>query len=140
MKKKNNKKKLPKYNQGGDLATQMLGLGLNAVLPGAGSVVAPIVGGIINQVQQKKQQSELLNNHYNSVKVNTNPYGYMKNGGELSGSTTVPMFEGLDHNNGGIEVSQDGLPSDNPVAEVEDGETKYTIKGKTIIFSKSLRL
>jgi len=129
---------MPQYSEGGDLAGQLIGLGLNSI-PG-GSIVAPLVGGIIDQIGQKKQQSQILNDHYNSVKVTTNPYGYMDNGGELSGSDAVSMFEGLSHNQGGVQVSQDGIPSNNPVAEVEGGETKYTIKGKTHIFSKSLKI
>lgn len=138
------KKCKPKYNQGGELLGQVvpqaLSLGLNVAAPGLGSIIAPIVGGLITKGQEKNNALQLLNDHYNSTKIGTNPYGYMKNGGQLQGSYSVPEFQGANHSQGGINVSDMGIPSTNPVAEVEDGETKYTIKGKTFIFSNKLRV
>ena len=142
--KKKIKTKNKKYQGGGQLlgqlAPQAIGLGLNAVVPGLGSIVSPLVGSAINKAKEEKNTLQVLTDHYNSVKTGTNPYQYMKDGGELKGSYSVPEFSGASHSQGGIQTNADGIPSTMPTAEVEDGETKYTIKGKTVVFSKSLKL
>ena len=137
------KKCKTKYKDGGELlsaiAPQAISMGLNALVPGLGSIASPIVGGLIQQGQQKSNELQMLNDHFNSTKIQTNPYGY-ENGGQLQGSENVSEFNGLSHALGGIDVNAMGVPSANPTAEVEGGETKTTIGGKTFIFSKTLRV
>ena len=137
------KKCKTKYKDGGELlsalAPQLLGQSANIAIPGAGAIVTPLLQTVIGQGQQKNNELQMLNDHFNATKIQTNPYGY-KNGGQLQGSENVATYSGLSHALGGIDVNAMGVPSTNPTAEVEGGETKTNIGGKTFIFSKSLKI
>jgi len=134
------KKKLKKYDGGGELLGAMAPQLLNLIAPGLGSVVSPLLSGVINQAQQKKNELQMLQDHYNSTKIGTNPYQtQFKDGGELLGNTSVSEYNGAKHPVG-IGVDSFGIPSEIAMAEVEDGETKYTFQGRTVIFSNTLKL
>lgn len=96
-----------------------------------------------NQIQKNMQQAQMsqaLQNHFNSVQTNLNPYG-LKYGGKISGSKDNFEYGGnMPHSKGGIKVNQDGLPSTKPVAEVESDEVTVKLEGQSYVFSKTLKL
>jgi hypothetical protein len=134
------KKKLKKYNMGGELLTtaapQLLGTGLNALVPGLGSIAAPMASALIGKAMQQKDEMKVMNDHFKAMSTSTNPYGNYALGGELEGG----MYDGASHEQGGIQVDSKGTPSSKPVAEVEDGEVVVKLKGKSIILSSKLRI
>lgn len=69
--------------------------------------------------------------------------GWMKQGGYVEGMDDAYEFEGRSHDQGGIGVSEQGLPSDQPQAEVEGGEVIVSFvdsagKPRKYVFSKRL--
>lgn len=138
------KKCKKKYEMGGELlasaAPQLLGMGLNAVAPGLGSVVSPLASTLIGKALEQKNQMKVVNDHFNSMSTSTNPYGNYAMGGVLMGDAKAPVYNGNNHTEGGIQVDSKGTPSINPVAEVEDGEVVIQLKGKSYILSNKLKI
>lgn len=135
------KKKTKKYNNGGDLASalapDLVGLGLNAALPGLGTVVSPL----IDMALQKSKQSKILQDHFNSMSQSTNPYGNYEKGGEIaSGYEDLIKYSGDSHSapSGGINVDQSGLPTPESNNQVEAGEVTLRVGNKGFVFSKKL--
>lgn len=140
------KKKLKKCENGGELAAsiapQLLGQAANLALPGSSAIVTPLLQGLIGQIQEKNAQGQILNDHFNSLNVSTNPYGNtptFEKGGMLEGLDGILSYNGASHKAGGIGVNAQGIPSPNPIAEVEDGEVMYKVGDKIMIFSNKLK-
>lgn len=128
--------KNPEYQEGGQLLAQAAPQLLNLALPGLGTAFSPVIG----QALKSAQDSKVLKDHYNSISQGTNPYGNYAMGGTLGGDEKAPMYDGNTHAQGGIQVGPDGTPSPNAVGEVEDGEVKVKLKGKTNILSAKLKI
>lgn len=128
--------KNPEYQGGGELLAQAAPQLLNLALPGLGTAFSPVIGQALKSVQDSK----VLKDHYNSISQGTNPYGNYAMGGTLGGDEKAPMYDGNTHAQGGIQVGPDGTPSPNAVGEVEDGEVKVKLKGKTNILSAKLKI
>lgn len=97
-----------------------------------------LVGNQISKGIQQNQMTQTLEDQLNAVSTGTNPYGF-KYGGKLSGSKDNFEYGGdMSHEKGGIQVNKDGVPSDNPVAEVESDEVTINLDGESYVFSKSL--
>lgn len=63
----------------------------------------------------------------------------MSSGGTLSGRDDLTMYKGRLHRNGGIMVSSKGTPTkNNPSAEVEHNETRFSKGDSVYIFSDKL--
>ena len=74
-----------RYEEGGAINPALastLSLGLNAILPGSGAVVDPLMG-IVNQIKQKQDMNKVLSDHFKSLNQSTNPYGNYENGGPV---------------------------------------------------------
>lgn len=105
-----------------------MNLDINQILnnPKTKGVVTALPQGLnIAQMGLDRLTTALNYNPYNvSIqKQSFNGKPLMKSGGSLDNNT----FDGATHAQGGINVNQDGIPTEiNPVAEVEDGEYKYT--------------
>lgn len=72
-----------RYEEGGAINPAIgsaLSLGLNAVLPGSGAIVDPLMG-IVNQIKQKQDMNKVLSDHFKSLNQSTNPYGNYEDGG-----------------------------------------------------------
>jgi len=102
--------------------------------------IAPLLGQLGSQIGQKSDMTKVLNDHFNSMSTSTNPYGNYALGGEISGLDGLIKYDGASHSNGGIQVNAQGIPSVNPVAEVEDGEVTMRSGNKSYVFSKKLRV
>lgn len=75
-----------RYEEGGAINPALastLSLGLNAILPGSGAVVDPLMG-IVNQIKQKQDMNKVLSDHFKSLNQSTNPYGNYENGGPVA--------------------------------------------------------
>ena len=139
MKKINAAKALKKYETGGQidktgLAKSALSLGLNAVAPGTGAIVAPVWDAIQGIVESKSNAGLTL-------KPNPNIYAF---GGKLEGSLSpgVAMYNGPAHKFGGIMITKDGVPSTGNTGDnVEGGEVLVDLKdlGRHV-FSKRLKV
>lgn len=126
--------------QKGQMVGNLAGTALSLALPGIGSVVAPLLGQLGSQIGAKQDMTKALQDHFNSMSTSTNPYGNYALGGEISGLDGLIKYDGASHANGGIQVNAQGIPSSNPVAEVEDGEVTMRSGNKSYVFSKKLRV
>lgn len=140
--------------QNGGATGQAIGSTIGSVAALAGIPgLSPILGSIGQAVGQKIDLNKALKDHFNSLNQSTNPYGNFEkggclecggmikkhsHGGVLSGTEDAAIYNGSDHQNGGINVSVKGTPSEAPVAEVEGGEVNYKVNGKSYIFSKKM--
>ena len=62
-------------------------------------------------------------------------------GGEINtGYEDLIELSGMKHSQGGIDVNNKGIPTENGIAEVESGETILRIGGKSFVFSKALKV
>lgn len=107
-----------------------------AGIPGLG----PLLGSLGSLLGKKPDELKVLSDHFKSINTSTNPYGNYEMGGELEGLEGALKYSGASHDQGGIDVNAEGIPSSKPIAEVEDGEVVYSIKGKKVIFSNTLKI
>lgn len=126
--------------QKGQMVGNLAGTALSLALPGIGSVVAPLLGQLGSQIGAKQDMTKALQDHFNSMSISTNPYGNYALGGEISGLDGLIKYDGASHANGGIQVNAQGIPSSNPVAEVEDGEVTMRSGNKSYVFSKKMKI
>ncbi len=107
-------------------------------VPGLGSAMG-ILGAGISAVEAKKDRRMEQNSKFSALGANTNPYGYA-HGGMLKGRHDLSYYKGRSHATGGIMVNSNGVPSDNVSAEVEGKEARFSVGGKTYIFSERLKI
>jgi hypothetical protein len=114
----------------------------NFIVPGLGSVLSPLLGGIGGMIGQKDDEAVALQEHYNQVNTTTNPY-QLQNGGAI-GSEDNFKYQGNTHAQGGIDVDKNGLPVATSDVEVEGGENMVdlNINGKRVkyVFSNTLKI
>lgn len=131
------KHKKKTYNLGGltgsskgELIGQGIGMAANLILPGIGQVLSPLFGAM----GQKTDALQTEQDRINQLNTSVNPYQY-KMGGELEDN----MYKGLTHEQGGININEEGIPAFDGDLEVEDNEYLYTTKdNKQYIFSDLL--
>jgi hypothetical protein len=137
---------MAKKETGGELANggeigsgigNSIGSIANLIVPGLGSLLSPVLGSVGGMLGSKFDNKKQVREQVQASTVNTNPYGF-ELGGEISGNQDLIFYKGKSHRNGGIQVSATGLPSFNPIAEVEDGETRLKLGKRNYIFSKKL--
>ncbi len=107
-------------------------------VPGLGSAMG-ILGAGISAVEAKKDRRMEQNSKFSALGANTNPYGYA-HGGMLKGRHDLSYYKGRSHATGGIMVNSNAVPSDNVSAEVEGKEARFSVGGKTYIFSERLKI
>lgn len=123
--------------QKGQMVGNLAGTALSlAGIPG----LAPLLGQLGSQIGAKQDMTKALQDHFNSMSTSTNPYGNYALGGEISGLDGLIKYDGASHANGGIQVNAQGIPSTNPVAEVEDGEVTMRSGNKSYVFSKKMKI
>lgn len=112
----------------------------NMIVPGLGSILSPVLGMVGGAIGGGIDKRNAVQDNISKMTVNTNPYG-MELGGMIQGrNDDLSFYKGRSHRDGGILVNQSGMPSYNPVAEVEDGETRWKVGKKGYIFSKKLKI
>lgn len=133
--KKTNKDKLIELALGGNLGSLLGTAGSLSGIPFLGEIGMQIGNNISNKTNDLK----ILQDHYNSLRTSTNPY-QLADGGELTGDEDVAIYKGKEHSEGGIKVNSQGIPTNDAVAEVENEEVSFDIKGQKYIFSKRLKI
>lgn len=136
-----NKARYPRLMMSGGDIGSLLGGAASLAVPGLGAVLSPVLGAIGGHVDKSFAKTREMKDTYDTIKVNNNPYGYAA-GGALPGmSTEMVTYDGPDHNQGGINTTAGGVPTDQPDApvNVEGGETKLNL-GAGYIFSKRLKI
>lgn len=121
------------YGNIGNIAGMALTL---AGIPGMG----PVLSGLGSKIGANQDMSKAIQDHFNSLNKSSNPYGNYALGGEIQGDENLFKYKGNSHINGGINVSQSGLPTENSNNEVEGGETTLRVGTKGYVFSKSLKI
>lgn len=112
----------------------------NMIVPGLGSILSPVLGMVGGTIGGGIDKRNAVQDNISKMTVNTNPYG-MELGGMIQGrNDDLSFYKGRSHRDGGILVNQSGMPSYNPVAEVEGGETRWKVGKKGYIFSKKLKI
>lgn len=132
--------KLVRMANGGEIGAGIgssIGSVANLIVPGLGSLLSPVLGSVGGVLGAKYDAKKQAREQVQQTTVNTNPYGF-ELGGEITGNEDLAFYKGKSHRNGGIMVSKTGLPSFNPVAEVEGDESRLRLGKKTYIFSKKL--
>lgn len=121
---------------------QGIGQALNLVLPGIGTLAAPILGAIGSKIGMNDDMAKAMNKDYANTNNTVNPY-QLEMGGMI-GDDDSAQYKGKTHSEGGIDVDSNGLPVANSSVEVEDGETMVELKvgGKKInyVFSNKLKI
>ena len=153
-----------KYGLGGELLMTGLQLGGNALFPGLGTALGAIAG---NEMQNM-EQSKIMQQHYNNVEATSNPYQLYQNGGHLmtynsysknkkmtkgqvmqklqlggfiDGALDNFQYKGNTHAQGGINVTDRGIPVSSSNKEVEADEVTIKLKGKpSYVFSRRLKI
>ena len=124
--------------QTGAAIGNIAGQSLNLLVPGLGAIAAPLLGQLGSQIGAKQDMTKALQDHFNSLSTSTNPYGNYALGGEISGLDGLIKNDGATHAQGGVPVNAQGIPSSNPVAEVEKDEVTMRSGNKSFVFSKKL--
>ncbi len=123
--------------QTGSNIGQFAGLALSlAGIPG----LSPLLGQLGSQIGVKQDMTKALQDHFNSLSTSTNPYGNYALGGEISGLDGLIKYDGATRAQGGVPVNAQGIPSSNPVAEVEKDEVTMRSGNKNFVFSKALKI
>lgn len=120
---------MPEQKQNGSFLNSAASFGLG-LLPG-GQLLTPFLPDL-GKMFSKKQST------FAPTKMNTNPFGnIMKDGGVLNEGfkqyDTGSHIEGND-----LAVNSEGVPSNNPVAKVQNKENMFKVKGKAFIMSDVL--
>jgi hypothetical protein len=123
----------------GQAIGSLVGSAANMIVPGLGSILSPVLGMAGAAIGGGIDKQNSLRATYGKATTNTNPYGF-ELGGMIGGKEDLSYYKGRQHRHGGILVSGNGIPSYNPVAEVEGGETRWKIGNKAFIFSKKLKV
>lgn len=114
----------------------------NLIVPGLGTVLSPLLGGIGQALGKKDDEAYAIQQHYNQVNKVTNPY-QLKHGGAV-GSEDNFKYQGNSHAQGGIDITKDGLPTVSSDIEVEGGENmvEVMLNGKKVkyVFSNTLKI
>ena len=114
----------------------------NFIVPGLGTVLSPLLGGVGQALGKKDDEAFALQQHHNQINAVTNPY-QLKHGGVV-GKEDHFKYQGNSHEAGGIDVTKDGLPTAYSNVEVEGGENMVdlNIKGKKVkyVFSNTLKI
>lgn len=135
-------KKYKKMAMGGQIGSALgtaVGSAANFIVPGLGSILSPILGNIGNLLGGKVDAKKTMREQLSQSTVNTNPYGF-EDGGLLTGKDDLSFYKGRSHRTGGIKVNTKGIPTYNPTAEVEGGESRVRIGNHGYIFSKKLKI
>lgn len=116
-----------KYSVGGSLLST-----LSSFIPGVGSIVSPLIG-MIDQSQDVNEQVPV-----EQMKLNTNVFGNQFAKGGLV-TKNFKQYDTGSHTSGNDQlVAENGVPSANATASVQNKENAYTQKGKTYIYSDTL--
>ena len=135
-------KVIARYANGGEIGSMIgstVGTAANLIAPGLGSILSPILGNVGSLLGGKVDAKKSMRERLSQSTVNTNPYGY-ENGGYITGTDDLVKYTGRSHSNGGIGIAPSGIPTFNPIAEVEGDETRLKIGKISHIFSKKLKV
>lgn len=135
-------KTVMQYGNGGEIGSMIgstVGTAANLIAPGLGSILSPILGSVGSMLGGKVDAKKSMRERLSQSTINTNPYGY-ENGGYITGKEDLAIYTGNSHSQGGIGITENGIPTYNPMAEVEGNETVLRIGKKSHIFSKKLKV
>lgn len=124
------------FELGGQIGSMIGNVASIAGIPG----LTPILSQLGSMIDNDRKVTKTLQDHFKSLSSNNNPYGNYEHGGKLTGKEDAMTYEGNSHEQGGIQVNSQGVPSKNAVAEVENDEVVYSVGRDSYIFSSKLKI
>ncbi len=114
-----------------------LGMVSNALVPGLGTILTPVLSSVGTYLGAKIDDRENFRKEFS----NTYNQQILENGGQLQSKNGLYVYDGPSHAKGGININERGMLSSNSNIEVEGGESLFfnPMNKSYYIFSNKLK-